>query len=182
MGIEKIREEILQKAAEAEKEIILDAHKKADGVKKSAAESIKHLEDEASKNIRVQIKALENKELAVQNLIANKMLFEAKKDIIDKAYSKGLDKITTMPKKEREQVIKKMVERAQNEIDVSIVYANKIDADFVDKKFKVKHIDTHGGIICETSDGKIRVDYTFATIFADLKEKTIQDISKILFG
>lgn len=185
MGLEKIREEIINKAAEAEREIIAEANKKVAGIRKAAAEKMKQIGEEMSQSVRAEIEKIEKRETAVNNLIASKMIFEARKEVIDKVYSKAFERIRSMPKKEREQVIKRLLEKAKSEIDVGVVYANKVDREFIDKiggNFEVKPLETEGGIVCETSDGKIRVDYTFAGIFNDLKEKTMEDSSKILFG
>lgn len=182
MGIEKIKEELLEKAAESEKVIISEANRKVHEISRIAAERIKRDEDEAGKSIRVQVKNIENRENAMQNLIVKKMIFEVKKEIMDNIYSKAFEKITDMPKKEMERIIKKSIGRAQNEIEIGMVYVGKAGADFIDKKFKINDLAAESGVICETSDGKVRVDYTFAGIFNGLKEKNMQEISKLLFG
>lgn len=182
MGIEKIKEELLEKAAETEKAIISEANRKVHEIGRIAAERIKQAEDEAGKSIRSQIKIIENRENAMQNLMVKKMIFEVKKEIIDKVYSKAFEKITDMPKKEIGCIIKKIIDRAQNEIEIGTVYVGRAGAEFIDRKFKIKDLATESGVIFETSDGKIRVDYTFAGIFSGLKEKNMQEISKLLFG
>lgn len=182
MGIEKIKEELLEKAAESEKEIISEASRKVREISRIAAEKVKQAEDEAAKSIRSQIKSIENRENAMQNLTVKKMIFEAKKEIMDNVYSKAFEKITNMPKKEMGGIIKKIMDRAQNEIEIGTVYASKAGADLIDRKFKINVLGAENGVICETSDGKIRVDYTFAGIFSDLKEKNMQEVSKLLFG
>ena len=49
MGLEKIKEEILQKAAAGEKKILADAAIKAGEIKKKTAEKIKQLENDVEK-------------------------------------------------------------------------------------------------------------------------------------
>jgi len=182
MGIEKIKEELLEKAAESEKVIISEANRKVHETGRITAERIKQAEDEAGKSIRAQIKNIENRENAMQNLMVKKMIFEVKKEIMDDVYSKAFEKITDMPKKEMGRIIKKIIDRAQNEIEIGTVYVGKAGADFIDRKLKINVLGAESGVICETSDGKIRVDYTFAGIFNGLKEKNMQEISKLLFG
>ncbi|MAE42913.1 hypothetical protein CMO93_04020 [Candidatus Woesearchaeota archaeon] len=181
MGLEKIKEEILQKAEAAEKGILSEAAAKIDGVKKDVTEKIKQLEQESLQSLHTQMKAIENREQSLQNIESQKMLFEAKKEIMDKVYHEAFNKIKKIAKNEREAIIKKLLEMARKEIDVDVVYANSIDQEFIDANLRVKPFDTDGGIICETKDGSVRVDYTFASLFQDLREKTIKEVSKISF-
>ena len=182
MGLEKIKEEILQKAAAAEKEILAEATTKINSLKKETTDKIKQIEQEASQRLNANMKALENREHSLQNMESQRMLFEAKKEVMDDVYHKAFDKIKKMTKNEREQIIKKLLELARKEIDVDVVHANNIDEEFMDKELVVRPLETEGGIICETKDGTVRVDYTFDSIFQDVKEKTIKETSKILFS
>ena len=182
MGLEKIKEEILQKATAAEKEILIDAARKVDDIKIKTDEKVRQLEKEALQSLQAEIKAIDNRENSLANIEAQKMLFETKKEIIDNVYEEAFDKIKKMKKQDCEQIIKKLFEKAKNEIAVDVVYANERDKDFIDKDTTIKPLDMDGGIICETKDGTVRIDYTFKTLFEDLKEKTIKETSKILFG
>ncbi len=182
MGLEKIREEILQKATAAEKEIIADASLKVEAVKKDAVRQIGQLEQDASRKLNLEIAALESRENSLASMESQKMLFQAKKEALDAVYQGALVRIKKMSKKEREQVIAKLLERAKKEIDVHTVYVNDTDRAFIGSSFEIKSLATDGGIICETKDGRVRVDYTFSTLFADIKEKTVKEASKTLFG
>ena len=86
-----------------------------------------------------------------------------------------------MPDSERDAIIKKLLEKSKSEIDVVKVYCNINDTKLLDNSVQVETLDCDGGIICETKDGNVKVDYTFTTLFQDLKEKTAKEISKILF-
>jgi len=180
MGLEKIKEEILQKASAAEKEILAEASVKIDAMKKKSSDVTIQLEQDATQKLNSEIKTVENREQSLQNMELQRMVFEAKKEIMDKVYTEAFDKIKKIPKKDREKIINKFLADAEGEIDVGIVYANREDKQFCGK-FEVKSLDTDGGIICETKDGTVRVNYTFTSIFHDLKEKTAKEVSKILF-
>jgi|TARA_Y100000310_G_C20643704_1_gene795399 V/A-type H+-transporting ATPase subunit E len=182
MGLEKIKEEILQKSALSEKSILAEADSKVAKIKAAASEKIKQLEQEAAQKLQAETKSIESRETSLANMESQKMLFEVKKDILDKTYAEAFEKIKNMPKKDREQTIQKLFEAANKEIDVSVVQANDLDKDFLGSEVKVESLDGDGGIICETKDGNIRVNLTFQTIFDDLKEKTVKETSKILFG
>ena len=181
MGLEKIKEEILQKAESAEKAILAEAATKVEQIKNTAKGKIRQLEEAAAQKHSAEQRVIINKEQSLANLEAQKLIFETKRDTLNKTYSQAFEKIKKIPRAEREAIIRKLLQRAQKEIDVKIVYANDTDATFIDKSFTTKPLDTEGGIICETEDGTVRVDYTFSTLFQELREKTIQKTSKILF-
>ena len=182
MGLEKIREEILHKADAAEKEILVEAEAKVSSIKSSTASQLRQLEIEAAKKLEAETKNLENRENSLANMESRKMLFETRKNMIDKAYGEAFSKIRNMPDKDREGIIKKLIDAAKKEIDVDVVYVNEKDRKYCKGEAKIKEIQADGGIICETKDGNIRVNLTFEALFADLREKTSREVSEILFG
>ena len=182
MGLEKIKEEILQKAAVAEKQILSDASIKINEIKNEAEEKVKKMEQDTSQKLQAEIKSIENRETSLANMESQKMMFEVKKEILDKVYRQAFDKIIEMPNKDRKIITENLLDMASKEIDVDVVFANSKDKDHCEgKDITVKPLETDGGIICETKDGNIRVNYTFDNIFSELKEKTAKEVSKILF-
>ena len=179
MGLEKIEEEILQKAAATEKGILLEATAKAEAIRNKASEQVKQLESEAAKKLQSELKSLESKETSLANMESQKLFFEAKKEAMDNVYQESLNKIRNMPAKDRKETIEKLIAMAKKEIDVDVVFANDIDKKFCEGN--VKDLQTNGGIICETKDNSVRVNLTFDNLFTDLREKTSKEVSKILF-
>ena len=180
MGLEKIKEEIMQKAASIEKQILAEAASKVKQVDASTNESLMKLESEHAQRLASEIKSLENRENAIANMESKKMLFEAKKQLIDAAYNEAFDRIKSMPRKDRTAFLAKLFDKASKEIDVHVTYANDEDKSMVNRG-TIKPLKSMGGIICENKDGTIRVDYTFETLFNDIREKTMKEASKILF-
>src|SRR3989344_5286842 len=156
MGLEKIKEEILHKADAAERQILIEAEARVSSIKSNAAAHMKQLESVAAKKLDAVMKNLENRENSLAGMESRKMLFETRKNIIDKVYDEAFNKIRNMPAKDRESIIKTLIDMAKKEIDADV-------------------------IICETKDGSVRVNLTFGTLFADLREKTAKEVSGILF-
>ena len=180
MGLEKIKEEILQKAANAEKQILAEAASKAKQVDANTNQIMKQIEQEESQKSASDISSLENRENSIANMETQKMLFEAKKEIIDNAYKEAFDKIKSMQRKDRTILLAKLFEKASKEIEVYFTYVNEEDKSMINRS-TIRPLKSEGGIICENKDGTVRVDYTFAAIFNELKEKTMRETSKILF-
>ncbi len=102
MGLEKIKEEILQKAAISEKSILAEADSKVAEIRAKASKKIRQLEQEAAQKLQAESKSIENRENSLANMESQKMLFEVKKAILDKAYAEAFEKIKNMPKNDRE--------------------------------------------------------------------------------
>ncbi|MBI2134746.1 hypothetical protein HYU09_02040 [Candidatus Woesearchaeota archaeon] len=181
MGLEKIKEEILHKADAAEREILIEAEAKIRSIRSNAAVHMKQLESEAAKKLDADMKSLENRENSLANMESRKILFETRKSLIDKVYAEAFSKIRNMPAKDREGIIKKLIGMAKKEIDVDTVYISEKDKQYCKDGAKIKVIEADGGIICETKDGNVRVNLTFPSLFADLREKTVKEVSGILF-
>ncbi|MBL7055423.1 hypothetical protein ISS07_00760 [Candidatus Woesearchaeota archaeon] len=181
MSLEKIKSQIVKKCEEAEKKILDEASKKIKEINNKASESVKKIELELEQKFVEESKVVENRENSLVNMESQKMEFEIKKEMIDSVYLQAYDKIKNMPKKDREGVTKKLIDLAGKEISVDVIYANDSDKSFCEGKAELKSLDTDGGIICETKDGNVRVNYTFESMFQEMKEKTIKEASRILF-
>lgn|SRR3989338_86076 len=180
MGLEKIKEEILHKADAAERQILIEAEARVSSIKSNAAAHMKQLESEAAKKLDADMKNLENRENSLAGMESRKMLFETRKNIIDEVYDEAFNKIRNMPAKDRESIIKTLIDMAKKEIDVDVVYISEKDKKYCKDEAKIRGMDADG-IICETKDGSVRVNLTFGTLFADLREKTAKEVSGILF-
>lgn|SRR3989338_11249076 len=180
MGLEKIREEIAQKSESAQKAILDEATAKVEQVRKQTLERLKSLEHESMQERKREIAAIEGRENALASMEAKKMVFLARKEVLDSVYKEAIAKLHKMPKKECEQAIKTLLARARKEIDVHTVTVEEADRALVEAP-EVRIGPTGGGIICDTKDGAVRVDYTFPTLFLAIKESTTKEASKILF-
>ena len=90
---------------------------------------------------------------------------ETKKKIIKKGFSKH---------------IKKLLEKANDELKIGTIYCNKKDLSLL-KGRKTKTVEIIGGIMAESADGELRVDYSYETLLKQIKESLMPELNQILF-
>ena len=77
-------------------------------------------------------------------------------------------------------MINSLYRKAGSEIDIGKVYCNKKDSKMF-KGVETSSTDIIGGLIAESKDGLIRVDYSFDTMLESIKENEIKGVVDALF-
>ena len=124
---------------------------------------------------------IKKQELASAQLENKKMILETKKQLIESVFSEVKNKLDKLDNGIRGEYMKKLLEKAKNDIEVVTVYCNKKDLGFI-KDINAEGIEIIGGLIAENGDKTVRVDYSFDTMLESMKENELQIINKILFG
>jgi len=181
MGLEAVKEEILNSAKEQSASVIGEARKEANRIMKEAEKKAEEMQEKSEAETKKIMDTIKRQETANAELESKKMLLESKKQVIEGVFSESIKKLENLDDKKREACIKKLLEKAKNDIEIDSVQCNKKDAKFL-KGFNVESINTIGGLMAENREKTVRVDYTFETLLQAIKENELQSISKILFG
>lgn len=182
MGLAEVKKEILDKADSEADAIIKQAETQAKKVEEDAIAQSQEYDRKSDKNTEKLLETLERREIASASFDAKKMQLDMKKELVLDAIREAKEELANKSGSERANMIKSLIEKAKKEIDVKIIYANKKDKQAVESSgFKYVEKDMLGGIIAETEDGKISVNYSFEEILDDIAEKSITDIEKELF-
>lgn len=181
MGLETVKEEILNSAKEQANSLIAEARKEANRTAKEAEKKIEGMQQKTDADAKRMMELIKKQELASAELENKKMILEAKKQIIEAAFAEARKKLENLDDKKTEAYIKKLLEKAKNDIEVAHVYCNKKDAKFL-KEFRAETAGMIGGLIAENKEKTIRVDYSFETILQGIKENELQNMNKLLFG
>lgn len=180
MGLEEVKEEMLNNARNISGKEIDEAKKEAQEIMSKAKSRIndykKKLEDDKEKFIE----NLEKMKIAQARSEAKKLILDKKKEIIDSVFEKVKQKLATLKDSERKKYLQKLAEKAKNEIEIATIYCSKKDIKFLED-FNCKETESTGGVIAENKDKSVRIDYSFETILSDIKENLIQEIAKKLF-
>jgi len=180
MGLEAVKEEILNSAKEQANSMIAEARKEADRITKETEKKIEEMQGRSEAEIKRAFDMIKKQESASAELENKKMLLEAKKQIIESAFAEARKKLENLDDKKREAIMKKLLEKAKSEIEAAKIYCNKKDAKFV-KGIDVQSGNIIGGLIAENKDGTVRIGYSFETMLQSIKESELQNISKVLF-
>lgn len=180
MGLEAVKEEILNSAKEQANSMTSEARKESSRIEKETEKKIEEMQAKSEMETKKAFDIIKRQELASAELENKKMLLEAKKQIIDAAFAEARKKLENLDDKKREAIMKRLLERAKSEIEAAKIYCSKRDAKLA-KGIATQNAEMIGGLIAENKDGTIRIDYTFDTMLQNIKERELQNISKLLF-
>ncbi|MFW5991179.1 MAG: V-type ATP synthase subunit E [Candidatus Nanoarchaeia archaeon] len=180
MGFAQLKKRINEKTEKEADQIVKSAHKEAEEAKRKLEIEMEEKEKQEMEEAKATIDMIEKRELASAGLEAKKKKLIAKKELMEKAFAEAKDSINKyLNKKDRKELIEKLLKRAEKEIDVEKVYCNKIDAELVKDK-KVEQRDMLGGIIAEDKSGEVVIDYSFETLLEEIKNSRMSEIADIL--
>lgn len=179
MGLNKVKKGLEKELEARRKELLGEAEEAEKRYMDEAKEEIKAYKSKRKAEYEEKVSNLEKSELASAKLLAKKKLLNAKKEAIDKVFDDAMNKLVSMSPKKREKVLKELVKSAEEEIDVDKVFCASKDTKLV--KNSVASDDVEGGVICESKDGKSRVDLTFSTLLSEVREKHLKEVAEKLF-
>ena len=180
MGLEAVKEEILNSAKEQANSLIADARKESSRTARETEKKIEELQSKSEADTKRALDMIRRQELASAELDNRKTLLEAKKQIIEAAFAEARKRLENLDDKKREVMMEKLLEKAKSEIEAAKIYCNRKDAKFV-KGIDTLAADIIGGLIAENREGTVRIDYSFDTMLQSIKESELQSISKVLF-
>lgn len=191
MGLEAVVNEIREKGrkeveatragtrADVE-EILRDAQARAAEIKMSA-------EEEADRTVA----HITNQEVSAANLVVKRQVLNAQKTLLDQVYSASIAAVGDLPAEFHEKALTDLLKRAAKEIKKGVVHANERDLPVVEEIVsRLKSlsgytvgapVDIPGGIIVESTDGELQIDYSYSTFLDEVWESGLKDASDILF-
>jgi len=180
MGLEELKEEILNNARNDSNRIIEEAKKEAEQIMTKSRERIDEYKKKLEEDKKKLTENLEKMKTAQARSEAKKLILDKKKEIIDGVFEKAKQKLNTLNGSKREEYTQKLIEKAKNEMEIATVYCNKKDRKFL-QDFNCEETDILGGVIVEKEDKSVRIDYSFETLLGNIKESSLQEIAKLLF-
>ncbi len=185
MGLENVQQNILT-TVEQEAEA-LQAQGRAEGerLKQEAVKKVEAYKLERAEHTKKLSEQLERRETAQAEFDVRKKVLDAKKAITEQAFEQARKTLADQALAKRKSQLKKLLTRARKEIDVGRVYVSSADKklikQLVSRSVDVKEKKMLGGLIAETSDGTISVNYSFEELLDALKEEYMQEINGVLF-
>ena len=192
MGLEVVVDEIKAKGdreaarikseADAEaKTIVANATRRAEEIR-LAAES-----DASRDSDRIMIR-----EVAAANLVVKRDQLNAQKELLDKVYAAAAAEIANLPTDVHAKAVRSLLKDAAKQIKEGTVYANQRDEEAVKTVLaELKTLsgftfggttDIDGGVIVQSADGQLTLDFSYQTFMAEVWESSLKDASEILFG
>lgn len=183
MSLKEVREEILNKAKQEADALLREAEKEANVIKHEAMAKAREYKERIEEMTRKTVETMEKREIAQAEFDVRKAMLEKKKEAIAQVMQEVKNSLENLPEKRRAEYITKLCERAKGEIEISKVCANSKDKLVIQKMKDVEYEQKNilGGIIAQTEDDRISVDYSYETILEEIEEKILPELGKIFF-
>ena len=180
MGLEQLKQEILKKAEEKAEQIIKEAKEQEKAAVKQAEKRVGEYSKSSEEEIAKLSDMIEKRAKAASELESRKMLLSAKGDITQEVFLRVSKEIAHFDSRKREVHIQKLIERARGRMEIGRIYCNRKDMKFV-KGFEAAEAEIKGGIIAESKDRSVRIDESYDSILEGIRDRNLQEISKIIF-
>ena len=180
MGLDEVKNEILEKAKKEAKSITDLAEKEASNIIADAKSKAKDFLKSANGEIEKEMQAMKRKELAKANFEVKKQMLDKKQELISKVYDEVSEQIKKLDSKKNEQFFGKLLSKASKQIEISTLYLNKNDKGFA-KDYSWFSTGIIGGVIAENKEKTVKDDYSYDIILQTAKMKTMSDVVNILF-
>lgn len=174
--------------------IIDQAHDQADAILSKADEEVRKIDEETEvlvKKKKMQIeKSLEQeRDIQVRKMDAEIHLLETqerlvcKQEQIDLAFEEAWQRISKMGSTERKKYLQTRESQARAALGNNIVIlCAKPDAKLMKSSGKSREtIDSAGGFIARSKDGKVELDCTFERRLEEVRQKLTPEIARFLF-
>jgi len=185
MGLEKVVEDILRRGEEKSSEIVGLGEKERDEQIHQA--EIKAAEERQNTERRTQviIAQMEQQELSSAELESKRSLLEAQRQVMESLKEQVLAELENYPEQKRKRLYSRLVQKAKKELGTCKVYSTKADKELLQLPYGVTHVgffEGPGGLMFESADGSLRLDYRFESMLDDLWNEKLRDIYMKLFG
>ncbi|MCQ5375042.1 MAG: V-type ATP synthase subunit E family protein [Methanomassiliicoccales archaeon] len=185
MALDTVVRDILEKAKSEADRITAEAEKERAAILKECEESIAKRKRAQEKQFEELIRRLARQEISSAELEAKKIVLNAKKELLDRAFNEALREIYGMDRENRARIYNKIIERAMTIVSKPRIICPKGDAALIEKgnaNVPIIETDMEPGLIVESEDGLMRLDFRFRTMLEEIWEKEMKRISAILFG
>ena len=191
MGLEAVVNEIREKGRKEAEAVRAETRADVEEILKDAqarvAEIKLSVEEEAGRTATHTI----NQEISAANLVVKRQVLNAQKTLLDQVYSASLAAVGDLPAEFHEKALTELLKRAAGEIKEGVVHTNTRDLPVLRdilantkslSDFRVGDpVDIPGGIIVESTNGELQIDYSYRTFLDDIWETGLKDASDILF-
>lgn len=180
MGLEQVKEEVIKTSQERADALIAEAKQE---VKKLLLDKKSELSDRKSaleKDLMAEAESIFQREVAALELEHKKALLDAKKDLVESVYTEAFEKICEASQTQRKKQLDSLLKKAKKEIDVASIQCSKADSKQI-TDVETNEAPIKGGLIAQNADGTILVNLSYEALFDETKQKTVNEISQMLF-
>jgi len=189
MGLENVVSDILKGAKAGVSAIVADRDSEVSSIVEGAKRTGERITGEKVASAEEEATRIRKQEISGANLEVRRMMLNTRKGVLDETQKQTAERLHEL---DTESLLRSLVQAHSG--DATRVYSSRQDQPIVEKLCdelleakltKLEYagnINCIGGIVLETEDETVRLDYTFDTILNEVSERSMKQIAGILFG
>ena len=191
MGLEVVIREIRDKGTREADQIRQETQAEVTTILTTAQEKAERIKVGIDQDVERQTSRIMNQEVSAANLKVKRLILNTQKDLLDTVYATALASIAGLPEDFHREALKRLLSKVKAEIPDGIVHCSRKDSETLArilsgdptmKGYSVgEPVDIDGGIIIESKDGELQIDYSYRTFLNMVWETGLKDASEILF-
>lgn len=189
-GINRIIERIKNESEAKVKEIMDNANNEVKNIRKRNEKETRKIVEKIEQEYEKGAVVIRNTIISGAKIESKRIQLYAREDIINECFRRSEKKLANMEEKEYEKFLNRSIMEGFDVVGKNAVAGSaEKDSGIVKKIASVlniavdeKFLNSTGGVVIKSKDGKIRVDNTFEGILSRNKERLRKDVAEILFG
>jgi V/A-type H+/Na+-transporting ATPase subunit E len=185
MALDNVVGQILESANKEADTLIHEAEKERTSILKQADEQVATKQKVEQKDLEQTLVRMRQQELSSAELEAKRVTLNAKKQVLDNTFQSTLKELGSLGPEDKARIYQRILVKGVATIPNAKVYCPKGDSKYVTGTAGIKSIeerDMEPGLVLESVDGTVSLDYRFKTILEGVWEKELKNVSNILFG
>ncbi len=184
MSLDRVVEEILDNARKEAGKLVTSAEAEKQAILKAAGDNAANSKKVVAKETDDAVRRLRQQEISSAELEEKRIVLNAKKEMLDRTLQEVNAEIANMSPSDKARLYNVILENGQKVIPGGKVYCPIGEAKLINARpgLKVQEVEMGPGLVLESQDGAVRIDYTFKAILDGVWEKELKNVSNILFG
>lgn len=191
MGLDAVIAEIKEKGRNEADAIVKDGEARKTEILNAARQKVETIQQTVRDEVEKSLSHIISQEEAAAHLVVKRQTLNTQKDLMDQVYQQALEKIIGMPEEFHQEAIVSLLRMAREEIPKGKVSGCARDEKILKKVLKEEEFSAYkfgsvsnidGGIVVESNDGQLQVDYSYRTFLNQVWESGLKDASDLLFA
>ncbi len=192
MGLESVVEEIRDKGRRESENVLKQTDVEVASRLSEARVKADRIRSNASEEVEKQVNRMLGQEVSAAQLVVRREILNAQKGLLDEVYTGALSSLSQLTPDFHRDAIRTLLLKAKKEIPSGVVRCNSRDSALLQGLLTGDSslagysagttVDIPGGVIVESNDGQLQLDYSFKTLLDSVWESGLKDASDLLFG
>ena len=179
MSLNKVVEDILHKGEEKKREIVRLGEKERDEQVLQAEKRIEENRLKEEKKTGSLVAQMDQQELSSAELESKKILLAAQRRAMEELKEQVLAELARYPVEKRKKLYSKLAAKAKKDLGDCYVYSSKDDKAILQLPAGMASggvVDCIGGLVFESKDRSVRLDFRFESLLEEIWNKKLQEI------